>query len=108
MKSKICGIKDKKTLKYILNHSYPPEFIGFICNYKKSKRFIKFNKLKELTFAKKKKSKFVAVLVKPSNEEIKKISKLPIDYFQLYDMKPDEIKLIKNKYKKKNYCSINN
>ena len=34
---KICGISDPKTLKYILNHSYPPNFVGFITNYKKSK-----------------------------------------------------------------------
>ena len=34
---KICGVSDKETLEYILNHSNPPKFIGFITNYKKSK-----------------------------------------------------------------------
>jgi len=35
--SKICGISDLDTLNFIINHPYPPQFIGFICNYKKSK-----------------------------------------------------------------------
>ena len=35
MKSKICGISDTKTLKFLTNHPYPPEFIGFIVNYKR-------------------------------------------------------------------------
>tara|TARA_B100001123_G_scaffold4269_1_gene5593 strand:- start:412 stop:1035 length:624 start_codon:yes stop_codon:yes gene_type:complete len=99
MKAKICGISDSNTLKYIINHSYPPEYIGFIVNYKKSKRFIEFNSLKKLFKIKKKKSKYVAVLVKPTDEEIKKISTLPFDYYQIYDLKNDKIKFIKEKYK---------
>ena len=99
MKAKICGISDSNTLKYIINHHYPPEYIGFIVNYKKSKRFIEFNSLKKLFKIKKKKSKYVAVLVKPTDEEIKKISTLPFDYYQIYDLKNDKIKFIKEKYK---------
>ena len=48
MKSKICGISDIKTLKYLTNHSTPPEFIGFIVNYPKSKRYVTNEKLKKL------------------------------------------------------------
>ena len=99
MKAKICGISDSHTLKYIINHPYPPEYIGFIVNYKKSKRFVEFNALKKLLEIKRKKSKYVAVLVKPTDKELKKISKLPFDYYQIYDLKNDEIKLIKEKYK---------
>ena len=44
MKAKICGISDSNTLIHITNHPYPPEYIGFIVNYKKSKRFVEFNK----------------------------------------------------------------
>ena len=40
MKSKICGISDSKTLKFLTTSSFSPEFIGFIVNYPKSKRFI--------------------------------------------------------------------
>ena len=99
MKAKICGISDSNTLKYITNHPYPPDYIGFIVNYKKSKRFVEFNDLKELLEIKRKKSKYVAVLVRPTDKELKKISTLPFDYYQIYDLKNDEIKLIKEKYK---------
>jgi len=99
MKVKICGISDPNTLKYITDHPYPPEYIGFIVNYKKSKRFVEFNDLKKLLEIKRKKSKYVAVLVKPTDKELKKISTLPFDYYQIYDLKNDEIKLIKEKYK---------
>ena len=99
MKTKICGICDPSTLKYITNHPYPPDYIGFIVNYKKSKRFVEFNNLKKLVEINRKKSKYVAVLVKPTDMELKKISTLPFDYYQIYDLKNDEIKLIKEKYK---------
>ena len=45
---KICGVSDLKTLKYITEHPCPPQFIGFITNYKKSKRYVDFENLKEL------------------------------------------------------------
>ena len=99
MKTKICGICDPSTLKYITNHPYPPDYIGFIVNYKKSKRFVEFNDLKKLVEINRKKSKYVAVLVKPTDMELKKISTLPFDYYQIYDLKNNEIKLIKEKYK---------
>ena len=99
MKVKICGISDSNTLKYITDHPYSPEYIGFIVNYKKSKRFVEFNDLKKLLEIKRKKSKYVAVLVKPTDKELKKISTLPFDCYQIYDLKNDEIKLIKEKYK---------
>ena len=98
---KICGISDLKTLNYIVNHPYPPSYIGFICNYKKSPRFVQLNKLKELLNINKKKSKFVAVLVKPDDEILEKIKNLSFDYYQLYDCSPDKIKKIKRKYNKK-------
>ena len=106
MKAKICGISDSNTLIYITNHPYPPEYIGFIVNYKKSKRFVEFNKLKELLKINKKKSKYVAVLVKPTNKELEKIIKLPFDYYQIYDLKNNEIKFIKEKYKIKIIIAI--
>ena len=98
--SKICGISDLNTLDYIINHSYPPQFIGFICNYKKSPRYVDINKLNELLKLNKKKSNFVAVLVKPDENILEKIKHLPFDYYQIYDSTPDEIKKIKQKYNK--------
>ena len=99
--SKICGISDLNTLNFIINHSYPPQFIGFICNYKKSSRYVEVEKLNELLKLDKKKSKFVAVLVKPDEDILEKIKHLPFDYYQIYDSTPDEIKAIKQKYNKK-------
>ena len=98
---KICGVSDSKTLNFIINYSPPHTFIGFICNYPKSPRFIKFDKLKKLLDINKKKNKFVAVLVKPNFEFLEKIKNLPFDYYQLYDCTPDEIISIKKIYNKK-------
>ena len=40
MDAKICGVKDPNTLKFIINHKYPPKFIGFIVNYIKNQKDI--------------------------------------------------------------------
>ena len=77
--SKICGISDLNTLNFIINHPYPPQFIGFICNYKKSSRYVEVEQLNELLKLDKKKSNFVAVLVKPDEEILEKIKHLPFD-----------------------------
>tara|TARA_B100000795_G_scaffold90_1_gene43 strand:- start:1339 stop:1941 length:603 start_codon:yes stop_codon:yes gene_type:complete len=98
MESKICGISDSKTLEYLTNHSNPPQYIGFIVNYPKSKRFIEHNKLKELLKVNKNNSKYVAVLVRPDEEILHKIKDLPFDYYQIYDCSPSEIQSIKKKY----------
>ena len=98
---KICGILDLNTLSFIINHPYPPKFIGFICNYKKSSRYVGIEKLNELLTLDKKKSNFVSVLVKPDETILEKIKHLPFDYYQIYDSTPEEIKEIKQKYNKK-------
>src|SRR5210317_2586657 len=99
--SKICGISDLDTLNFIINHPYSPQFIGFICNYKKSSRYVEVEQLNELLKLDKKKSNFVAVLVKPDEIILEEIKHLPFDYYQIYDSIPDEIKEIKQKYNKK-------
>ena len=99
--SKICGISDLDTLNFLINHPYPPQFIGFICNYKKSSRYVEIEKLNTLLNVDKKKSNFVAVLVKPNEEILEKIKHLPFDYYQIYDCTPEEIRIIKKKYNKK-------
>ena len=101
MKAKICGVKDEKTLRFILDHKYPPNFIGFISNFPKSKRFIEIDKLKYLTNINRKNVKFVAVLVDPSDEILEKIKNFNFDYYQLYDVSPEKTKIIRTKYKKK-------
>ena len=106
LECKICGVSDVKILNFIINHKFPPKFIGFIVNYPKSKRFVEINKLKDLININKKKSKFVAVLVKPGDEILEKIQNLKFDYYQIYDCSPQEIKHIKKKYNKKIISAI--
>jgi len=98
---KICGISDLDTLNFIINHPYPPQFIGFICNYKKSSRYVEVEQLNKLLKLDKKKSNFVTVLVKPDETILEQIKHLPFDYYQIYDSTPEEIKEIKQKYNKK-------
>ena len=93
---KICGVSDFETLKFIVNHPYPPNYIGFITNYEKSKRYVDYEKLKELLKIKRQNINFVSVMVKPSNEFLKKIENLNFDYYQLYDVSPERIKTIRN------------
>ena len=96
---KICGISDPEILNYILNHPNPPKFIGFITNYKKSKRYVNYENLKNLVNVNKKQSNFVSVLVSPTNELLEKIKDLNFDYYQLYDVDPSRTLDIKKKYK---------
>ena len=96
---KICGVSDLETLKFIINHPYPPNFIGFITNYEKSRRFVDYEKLKKLLKIKKKNINFVSVMVKPNDEFLKKIQDLNFDYYQLYDVGPERTKDIKKNKK---------
>ena len=99
MDAKICGVKDLKTLNFILKHKYPPKYIGFICNYPKSKRYLTLSKLKKLINVKRKNNiYFVSVLVNPSATTLENITKLKFDYLQLYDVNPKRTKQIKNKF----------
>ncbi len=95
---KICGISDLETLNYIIDHRYPPNFIGFISNYKKSKRYVTSEKLRILTSVKKKNINFVSVLVNPNDEILEEMEGLNFDYYQLYDVEPNKTKMIKEKY----------
>ncbi len=95
---KICGITDLGTLNYILKHKFPPKFIGFITNYKKSRRYVEYKKLKKLVSIKKNKTNFVSVLVNPDDKILEQIKKLNFDFYQLYDVSPEKTKIIKERY----------
>ena len=105
-KLKICGVSDPETLSYILNHNQRPTMIGFITNYEKSKRFIEYEKLKNLINIDKKNVSFVSVLVNPDDEILEKIKNLNFDYYQLYDVSSERTKEIKLKYKIKIISAI--
>ena len=98
---KICGVSDSETLNQIINHPYPPNYIGFITNYKKSKRYIEFEKLKKLLNVNKKNINFVSVMVDPSDTFLEKIKNLNFDYYQLYDVSAERTKNIKKIYQTK-------
>ena len=106
LECKICGVSDSKILNFIVNHKYSPQFIGFIVNYPKSKRYVELDKLKELINIDKRNTQFVAVLVKPNEDILEKIKDLKFDYYQIYDTKPEQIKSIKSKYNKKIISAI--
>ena len=98
---KICGVSDPETLNYILNHNQKPTMIGFITNYEKSKRFVEYEKLKNLINVEKKEVDFISVLVNPNDDILEKIKDLNFDYYQLYDVSPNRTREIKSKFQKK-------
>ena len=105
MKVKICGLTQIDQVKTCIDNG--ADYCGFILNYPKSHRFITIQKAAEISNLDKKNSKFVAVLVNPNEEELKKCAKLNIDYFQLYGNYNNElIAKIKDKYSKKIISAI--
>ena len=105
MQVKICGLTKTEQVKTCVK--YQADFCGFILNYPKSHRFISLERAKELTKIDRKNSKYVGVLVNPSNEQLAKFSKINFDYFQIYgNYTANNIREIKNKYKKKIIISI--
>jgi len=106
LKSKLCGFSDPDSLSYAINHDNAPTLIGFIVNFPKSKRHVETSKLKKLLNIDKKKTQFVAVLVKPTNNDLEKIKEFPFDYYQIYDCSPKEIISIKMQYNKKIISTI--
>ena len=72
MKVKICGLTQIDQVKTCIDNG--ADYCGFILNYPKSHRFITIQKAAEISNLDKKNSKFVAVLVNPNEEELKKVT----------------------------------
>lgn len=106
LKTKICGVSDPKTLAYITNHNFPPQYVGFVVNYPKSKRYVNLEKLNKLLKIDKKKCLYVAVLVNPDQNILEQIKNLPFDYYQVYDCSPEQLRSIKKKYQRKIITAI--
>ena len=105
MQVKVCGLTTAGQVETCV--SYGANFCGFILNYKKSHRFVDYDTAEELTRINKKNSSYVGVLVNPSKDELKKFSKLNLDYFQIYgDYSDEKIREIKKDYKKKIIISL--
>jgi|TARA_B110000881_G_C18600449_1_gene534723 phosphoribosylanthranilate isomerase len=100
MKVKICGLSNAEEVKTCI--SLNANFCGFILNYPKSHRYITFDKAVSLTNIDSKKTQYVGVFVNPKIEELKKFSKINLDYFQIYgDYTNEEINEIKSSFNKK-------
>ena len=105
MKVKICGLTKAEHVKTCVE--YGSDYCGFILNYSKSHRYIKFEKAKELISIEKNKTKYVGVLVNPKKDELEKFSKLDLDYFQIYgNYNQKSIYNIKSKFGKKIIMTI--
>ena len=105
MKLKVCGLSNPIEVETCVELNV--DYCGFILNYPQSHRYISLDKAKGLTDINKGKTKYVGVLVKPSENELNQFSKLNLDYFQLYgNYKSDELIKIKEKFKKKIISSL--
>ena len=82
MELKICGLS--KILEVETCVAYNVNYCGFILNYPKSHRYISFEQARALTNIHREDTKYVGVLVKPSEKELETFSQLNFDYFQLY------------------------
>jgi phosphoribosylanthranilate isomerase len=105
MKIKVCGLSKIEEVKTSVANG--ANYCGFILNYPKSHRYISFELARTLTKIDKKVSKYVGVLVSPTQEELKKFSELDLDYFQLYgDYSNETLIKIKQIYKKSIISSL--
>ena len=105
MKLKVCGLSKPTEVETCVSDKV--DYCGFILNFPKSHRHISFDKAKDLTEINKGSSQFVGVLVKPTDQELDKFSKLNLDYFQLYgDYSNSELIKIKEKYGKKLIATV--
>ena len=105
MKLKVCGLSNPAEVEICVNSGV--DYCGFILNYPKSHRYISKDKAKNLTDIPKINTKFVGVLVQPSDKELENFSKLKIDYFQLYgNYDFNDLSKIKKKFNKKIITTI--
>ena len=105
MKLKICGLSNPREVETCVSRHV--DYCGFILNYPKSHRYISLEKAKKLTDINKGKTKYVGVLVNPTEEELIKFSKLNLDYFQLYgNYDSNRLNKLKEKFKKKLITTI--
>ena len=102
MKVKVCGLSKPSEVETCI--SLNVDYCGFILNYPKSHRCLSLEKAKNLTNINKGITKYVGVLVRPTEEELNEFSKLNFDYFQLYgNFESEKLREIKEKFKKKLY-----
>jgi phosphoribosylanthranilate isomerase len=105
MKLKVCGLSNSIAVETCV--SLNVNYCGFILNYPKSHRYISLDKAKMLTNISKGNTKYVGVLVRPTEDQLNQFSELNLDYFQLYgNFYFEELIRIKEKFKKRIISSI--
>ena len=105
MKLKVCGLSNSLEVEACV--SLKVNYCGFILNYRKSHRYVSLDRARSLTNINKQNTKYVGVLVKPTDEELNQFSKLNLDYFQLYgNFNSEKIIKIKEKFKIKIITAI--
>jgi len=105
MKLKACGLSNPIEVETCV--SLNVNYCGFILNYVKSHRHVSLAKAKNLTNIAKGNTKYVGVLVDPTEEELNVFSQLNLDYFQLYgNYNSEKLNIIRDKYKKKIISTI--
>ena len=105
MKLKVCGLSNSLEVETCV--SLNVNYCGFILNYLKSHRYVSFDKARSLTNINRQNTKYVGVLVKPTDEELNQFSKLNLDYFQLYgDYNNEDLYRIKQQFNKKIITTI--
>ena len=85
MQAKVCGLKTTEQVESCIE--YGANFCGFILNYKKSHRYIDYDKAKKLTSVNKNNTFYVGVLVDPSDIELDFFSKLSSSFLILKNLK---------------------
>ena len=105
MKLKVCGLSNSLEVETCV--SLKVNYCGFILNYLKSHRYVSLDRARGLTNINRQNTKYVGVLVKPTDEELNQFSKLNLDYFQLYgNFNSEKIIQIKEKFKIKIITAI--
>jgi phosphoribosylanthranilate isomerase len=80
MKIKVCGLTSEKEAQYLRD----VDFAGFVLFFEKSKRNITIEQAEKIIRKLDNKIKSVAVVVKPTTEQIKAIDESLFDYVQIH------------------------
>lgn len=81
-KIKICGLTDRKEAEYLNRNQV--DFAGFVLFYEKSKRNVTIARAKEIMVALEPSIKTVAVVVSPTEDQVKEIAAAGFDYVQIH------------------------
>lgn len=88
-KIKICGLTKKAETEYLNKNKV--DFAGIVLFYEKSKRSVSLDTAKEIIGTLSDDIKTVAVMVAPTLEQVKQVSRLGFDYIQVHGTLTEDI-----------------